>query len=278
LCDNCPFVYNPDQNPAACAPTPTPAPVPSASPSPSPSPSPSVAPTPTPTPTPVPSMTPLPTPPPVVTPPPPSSVSAPAGSGSVSVPGGGTVNVPPSAASSETTVIALPLSQELALSAVNAHIVQSPAVTIELVDVAGNTVQPTSSIEICLPGTQTSGRCLGFLDESKHPPVWTCQDSCLKKRGSLVCGSTPHLTSFAVLLGGVNSCGGRGQVLGEPWKDGVLVGSVAGFVVLIALLVAVIGGCTEAGRRLVYGSEGWRVRKARSLVIERDEEAGTGLE
>lgn len=151
----------------------------------------------------------------------------------------------------------------------NAHIVQSPAVTIELVDAAGNTVQPTSSIEICLPGTQTSGRCLGFLDESKHPPVWTCQDPCLKKRGSLVCGSTPHLTSFAVLLGGVNSCGGRGQVLGEPWKDGVLVGSVAGFVVLIALLVAVIGGCTEAGRRLVYGPEGWRIMSARRQLNQR---------
>ena len=41
--------------------------------------------------------------------------------------------------------------------------------------------------------------CLSFIDE--RTGVWTCQDRQLVKKGEFYCGTTDHLTSFALLLG-----------------------------------------------------------------------------
>jgi hypothetical protein len=55
------------------------------------------------------------------------------------------------------------------------------------------------------PGQQPV--CLGYLDETANPPVWKCEDECLKERGDLLCGETSHFTNFAILLGGMQSGG-----------------------------------------------------------------------
>ena len=43
--------------------------------------------------------------------------------------------------------------------------------------------------------------CLGYLDE--RTGKWECEDPCLEQdQNGLYCGSTGHLTSFALLLSG----------------------------------------------------------------------------
>ena len=41
--------------------------------------------------------------------------------------------------------------------------------------------------------------CLGYLDETRNPPEWKCQDSALKKdSGGYLCGTTDHFTIFTL--------------------------------------------------------------------------------
>jgi len=64
--------------------------------------------------------------------------------------------------------------------------------------------------EICLSLTTPIGNdkaCLGYLDESKSPPAWVCEDECLTNKDGQMCGKTTHFTNFAILLGGSNAGG-----------------------------------------------------------------------
>ena len=63
----------------------------------------------------------------------------------------------------------------------------------------------SNSIEICFPQGDTSKKdsCLGYIDETQSPPVWKCEDRCLKSKKENLCGKTKHLTNFALLLGGM---------------------------------------------------------------------------
>ena len=40
--------------------------------------------------------------------------------------------------------------------------------------------------------------CLSYYDE--RAAKWKCQDECLTSANNLLCGQTPHLTNFALLL------------------------------------------------------------------------------
>jgi len=70
-------------------------------------------------------------------------------------------------------------------------------------------------LEICI----TTGNrdpddyeCLGFFNEQERR--WECEDRCLEERRQFLCGTTDHLTSFALLLGGNNNeneCGSSGD-------------------------------------------------------------------
>jgi hypothetical protein len=186
----------------------------------------------------------------------------------------GVVTVPPPSGGSnqqvqQVTTLVGPAPTATIARASNPSVVRSIAVEVTLQNDNGMPVQPQDPIEICLPGTQTDQRCLGFLDESQNPPTWKCQDPCLqKKQGGLVCGKTPHLTSFAILLTGIKDpCGNNAneQILGTVGKDGILVGSVAAFIIIVAVVIAAIGTFTPFGRSVVYGREGMRVRQAREL-------------
>jgi hypothetical protein len=58
---------------------------------------------------------------------------------------------------------------------------------------------------VCLAASaDPGGACLGFYDEGRGK--WTCEDECLQEKGDHLCGTTDHLTNFALLLG--SSSGG----------------------------------------------------------------------
>lgn len=95
--------------------------------------------------------------------------------------------------------------------------VSSPVVDITLRSEEGKLIEELNRpLTICLPvnpgvGNGTSKKCLGYFDTKKQK--WKCEDCSLKKKSSeggqsFVCGTTPHLTSFALLLTGkADACG-----------------------------------------------------------------------
>jgi len=110
------------------------------------------------------------------------------------------------------------------------------------------------------------------------------QDPCLTHVNGRLCGSTPHLTSFAVLLSGG---GNNGRYTGDQCADIYMTGSLkydAAIILPIVGVILVVGALlilasfTNPGRRAIAGKEGMRVilaRKGRSSVraAEFDEEA-----
>lgn len=82
-------------------------------------------------------------------------------------------------------------------------------------DLSVTPFRPGDALELCVDvkaGTPREGACLAYFDETTSK--WQCQDDCLEKKtmGSreTLCGTTDHLTNFAILLsgGGSNSkCG-----------------------------------------------------------------------
>lgn len=148
----------------------------------------------------------------------------------------------------------------------NRNDIGSSIISLVLLDIFGNEVQPTSEVEICfnsIDGEDES--CLGFLDESENPPVWKCQDRCLSRKDGLLCGNTDHFTSFALLLGGgLNGCSDSDDyILGDAWKDGVLIGSLTFALCCCFLIITILLAATPCGSRIVRGSEGHRISKLR---------------
>ena len=98
-------------------------------------------------------------------------------------------------------------------------------------------------LTICLaPSTtekKTAGRCLGFYDTKAKR--WRCEDCSLEKGSSaegqedLICGETPHLTSFALLLTGQS-----GQCASDNQMDQILSWVSLGLV-CCAILVVIMG-------------------------------------
>jgi len=83
----------------------------------------------------------------------------------------------------------------------------SNVVDVVLLDANGNEISALdTNVEICLEVDQEAEQddlCLSFLDESKDPPEFVCQDPCVEfQNDTFVCGDTAHFTSFAVLLDG----------------------------------------------------------------------------
>lgn len=114
--------------------------------------------------------------------------------------------------------------------------------------------------------SQTS--CLGYLDESLNPPRWICQDSCLSynSNGNL-CGTTNHLTNFAILFFGGQSACSSDFIFGIYQKDLALIGSVAAFILLLCLLLLLLS-YLPCSKRIIYSKEAQRVRSARFSMIK----------
>ena len=133
----------------------------------------------------------------------------------------------------------------------------------------------SSPVRICFEVNQTDTKdtCLGYLDESKDPPIWKCEDKCVKKEKStekndttVFCGETSHFTSFALLFEGIakGGCGGEDYILGSYKNDLILAASVAGFVILIAILVFILFSYTPL-KKYALGKE------ANSLSVLRNQ-------
>lgn len=152
-------------------------------------------------------------------------------------------------------------------------------VSLTLVDQFGNLLQPNGDVEICFYIDQNENRnydndCLGYLDESTKPPSWKCEDQCLTKNDdkNKICGDTDHFTNFALLLNGASSsvsCSNENNyIFDASWKDGVLIGSVAFFIIAMLLIIAFLFSVTPQGKKVLLGDEGYRIYKVRSYNSE----------
>ena len=125
-------------------------------------------------------------------------------------------------------------------------LVLSPIVSLTLLDDAGNEISILeNSVELCLevdPAAGDEDLCLSFLDESKDPPEWRCQDSCLERtNGNTVCGETGHFTSFAVLLnGGGSGCGGSSNEAVEKVITYLSIAAVILACIFIVIAIVII--------------------------------------
>ena len=143
--------------------------------------------------------------------------------------------------------------------------------TVSIITV-GTTV--SSTVEICLATSQESEKdvCLGYIDESKSPPEWVCEDKCLKSKNNFLCGKTNHLTSFALLFEGLaknGKCSSQYEyIFGSSMKDFYLIISFAGLAILIAFIIIILYLFTPLRKHLL-GKEGWRVAKLqqRSKIV-----------
>jgi len=112
-------------------------------------------------------------------------------------------------------------------------------IDIKITDSFGNQVtQLSSSIEICISNTDNADDgCLSFFNTDTGQ--WECEDECLKKEGDEYCGTTDHLTSFALLLsGGAN--GGGGDPCDSDDTDYVLAWISLGFVAFALCCIVLI--------------------------------------
>ena len=111
---------------------------------------------------------------------------------------------------------------------------------------------------------------MGYLDESKFPPTWKCEDKCLDGNDlDFECGNTPHLTNFALLLADVNNYG-RGQCdssfdwITTSWiGDLILIISLAALMIICGLILIFLGSINTPVRTVIYGVEGNRIIKVR---------------
>lgn len=77
------------------------------------------------------------------------------------------------------------------------------AFALTLTDPAdGRIVTPfTDVVDVCFKATTRDDKklCLSYIDESKSPPEWVCEDSTLTRdSGDYLCGQTDHFTIFAL--------------------------------------------------------------------------------
>jgi hypothetical protein len=92
----------------------------------------------------------------------------------------------------------------------------------------------------------------------------------------LLCGQTSHLTNFAILIGG----GGNSGALDDPCtqdnaymmhsftKHMIVLACVTGSIILVAIVIAALLSFTTPGKKMMYGKEGYRVQKTRSVGSE----------
>jgi len=145
--------------------------------------------------------------------------------------------------------------------------VASPIINVTLAD--GGTGPLGGKVEICLKAFDTSRQhCLGFLDESRDPPEWRCEDRCVHLNKGLKCGNTGHFTAFALLLTielpGRDPCSAfTGYVTGSPYGDLILILSTVALMVCVCVCLCVAVTNIPYVRMLLLGSEGDRIARSR---------------
>ena len=119
------------------------------------------------------------------------------------------------------------------LNTTNSEDAVSTIVDVSLINAAGNSVQPNSTVQICLQTNKQENKkdlCLGSYQEATGE--WKCDDPCLKSnKNGLLCGDVDHFTNFAILL---NGNGGDGDC---DHSESYITGSYDGDLILVIVLL-----------------------------------------
>ena len=150
------------------------------------------------------------------------------------------------------------------------EIVSTYVIDVTAIDkTTGKEIEFTDNAEICMKVDDTDKKkdsCLGYYAEDDVE--WKCEDECLKKESSFLCGDTNHFTNFAVLLGGIpgtgNHCSSQNYfIFDKMWKDLVLISGIICLMCLLGTFLFLFS-TTPFGRDIIYGLEGSRIKQVRS--------------
>ena len=141
-----------------------------------------------------------------------------------------------------------------------------------------NDTQPATDVEITflnvtnITEATVQDYCMAYLNDTSSN--WTCVDYCLNytANGSSITGTTPHFTSFAILLAPprlttVDACGHITTIEHWfTWYFWAIIGSVSGAFGLSVLFIIMVLSVPAFGM-LIFGSEHMRVVKLRKAHI-----------
>ena len=147
-------------------------------------------------------------------------------------------------------------------------------VDVTIFDGQRRPTQPSGPVTICFSvpdGVDESDTCLGTVEARGED--WQCQDCVEERDDGLVCGSTDHLSLFALIeISGTdgeandrcNPTSGEGAyITGVGWGDAVLT---IGAILIVCCLALVALGILIAMPSL-HGKEFTRVRNTRTRVL-----------
>ena len=179
----------------------------------------------------------------------------------------GSLFVPPNLSNRDNTTLIASYGDSGGNATSNGQILVSIIVNITLLDDQGSSLsQLDSPLSICLVLTNNTRKddtvCLSYYDENRD--WWECEDECLttisprrgkddgRRKGDLLCGTTGHLTNFALLLNGNNQ-----QDPCQHSEDDISVlawvslAMVAGAILVVALSVVAVEIRTRRRARLL---------------------------
>jgi hypothetical protein len=110
---------------------------------------------------------------------------------------------------------------------------------------------------------------LAFLNEETNK--WECEDPCLESKGDLLCGSTSHFTSFALLLAGTEECGSENSEQNEVLY--ILSASFIGVAIIIAGVCAVIADLKVRKKQYGISKTLKRVSHASNKISRQESES-----
>ena len=94
---------------------------------------------------------------------------------------------------------------------IDSNLIGNTILDITIFDLEGNSISRLpDSLKICIKQEKRNydNICLSFFNTETEK--WECEDKCLSREGNQYCGTTDHLTSFALLLqGDDNNNGGN---------------------------------------------------------------------
>ena len=131
---------------------------------------------------------------------------------------------------------------------VESNTIGNTIVDITILDFDGNSLSELSGpIKICLAQEKTNEDiCLSFYNTKTEE--WECQDKCLSRENNQYCGTTDHLTSFALLLQGGGNNGGKC----DSSEDYVFAWLSMALLILAILIIIICVLLNEVRFRLIY--------------------------
>lgn len=167
----------------------------------------------------------------------------------------------------EEAIVVGPADPEL-VGAAEAERLASVAVDVRL---AAPGHVPETELCFALHSDVDDDSCLGYIDESKSPPEWVCEDSCLEVSDGMACGTTDHFTNFAILLDGGGNAGfdpcassSSDYVTGEWWGDIALAGGCMMSCFVLGLLFVWLVTFYKPTRNAFRGPDGTRALEMRN--------------